>query len=480
LTVAGKFALIVATYEYEDEGLGRLTAPARDAESFAEVLRQRGVADFEVTTLINEPHHRVGAEISAFYRDRRSDDLTLLYFSGHGLKDDDGQLYLAATNTRRDSLIFSGISAENIDRAMERCISKQKVLILDCCYSGAYPMGARTKADTQVHTIERFQGRGRTVLTASDSTQYAFEGDRVEGQSSPSVFTGFLVAGIRDGSADLDGDGDIALDELYTYVHDRVAEVRPQQRPKRLDNIQGRIVIARNINWSLPSHLRRALDSPVAMDRLGAMEGLDHFFRVGNPAVRLHVRSEFARLAGDPSRQVSLAAEARLSAMDVGARPSEGSARINSPVALDPSRWELPLGPEMTLIGVRAEQVENGPSQPILLLKEKHGQRYLPIWIGTVEATAIALEQQGVVPAAPLTHDLFRDVLLSVGARIDFAFIQSLVDGTFITWMSVDGQRVRARPSDAMNLALRMGAPFYCSEAVLADAAILIPDEDVY
>ncbi|MEU4234993.1 caspase family protein [Nonomuraea sp. NPDC026600] len=119
---------------------------AHDAEALAAVLRDPEICGFEVTTLFNEPNHRVGEAMTDFYRDRRGNDLTLLYFTGRGLKDDDGRLHLAMRNTRRDSLIFTAISGEQIDYAMERCASRRKVLILDCCYSGAYPAGRLTKA----------------------------------------------------------------------------------------------------------------------------------------------------------------------------------------------------------------------------------------------------------------------------------------------------------------------------------------------
>lgn len=307
-----RLALLIATYDYEDTGLRRLTAPAHDAEAFAAVLQDPDIAGFEVTTMINEPHHRVGGAIADLYRDRRRDDLTLLYFTGHGLKDDDGRLYLAMTNTRRDSLLFTSLPAEQIDQAMSGCTSRQKVLILDCCYSGAFPAGRITKGDTDVHTLERFQGRGRTVLTASDATQYSFEGNQPHGEAAQSVFTRHLVAGLRDGSADLDGDGDITLDELYSYVHDRVVDEMPRQRPKKQDNVEGRIVIARNANWSLPAYLRLALSSPIANDRLAALDGLAHLHRIGNDLVRRHVTGELQRLVDDDSRVVSAAATALL------------------------------------------------------------------------------------------------------------------------------------------------------------------------
>jgi len=132
--VPQRFALLVATYHYEDTGLRQLTAPGHDAEALAVVLRDPEIAGFDVAILVNEPQHVVGRAIGEFYRDRRRDDLTLLYFTGHGVKDDDGRLYLAMRDTKRDSLLFTGLSTEQIDYAMESCSSRQKVLVLDCCY----------------------------------------------------------------------------------------------------------------------------------------------------------------------------------------------------------------------------------------------------------------------------------------------------------------------------------------------------------
>jgi uncharacterized caspase-like protein len=234
-----RLALLVATYRYQDAGLRQLTAPGHDAEALAEVLRDPEIANFDVTILINEPHHVVGNAIGEFYRNRRRDDLTLLYFTGHGLKDDQGHLYLAMTNTRRDDLLFTALSAYQIDSAMESCSSRQKVLVLDCCYSGAFPAGHLSKAGGQVNTLEKFQGKGRVVLTASDATQYSFEGNHIIGEGTQSVFTRFLINGLTTGEADLDGDGDISIDELYSYVHDRVIEEMSQQRPKKTRKHRG-------------------------------------------------------------------------------------------------------------------------------------------------------------------------------------------------------------------------------------------------
>lgn len=325
-----RLALLVATYEHEDPGLSRLTAPAHDAEALAQVLGDPAIAGFDVTVLVNEPHYRVGEAVGELFRDRSGDDLVLLYFTGHGLRDEDGRLYLAMRNTRPGSLLFTSLPAEQIDQAMNDCESRRKVLILDCCYSGAYPSGRLAKGDTTVHALSRFQGRGRTVLTASDATQYSYEGDRFSGTAVQSVFTRHLVTGLREGTADLDGDGDITLDELYRYVHDRVVEEMPQQRPKRRDDMEGRLAIARNTNWTLPAYLRNALTSPIAGDRLSALEGLDHLRRVGNALVRETVRREIQRLAGDDSRMVSGAAAELLGVDPEGASPPDVRARTGT------------------------------------------------------------------------------------------------------------------------------------------------------
>jgi uncharacterized protein len=130
---------------------------------------------------------------------------------------------------------------------------------------------------------------------------------------------------------------------------------------------------------------------------------------------------------------------------------------------------------ELTVVGVRVELPSN---QPIVLLKESAGDRYLPIWIGAVEATAIAFAQQGIVPARPLTHDLLKDVLQAVGADLDAVMITELRDGVYYADLRFgDGTSVSARPSDAIALAIRAGTVIYAEESVLDAAGITIPDE---
>ncbi len=130
---------------------------------------------------------------------------------------------------------------------------------------------------------------------------------------------------------------------------------------------------------------------------------------------------------------------------------------------------------ELSVVGVR---VELPSQQPIVLLKEVDGDRYLPIWIGAVEATAIAFAQQGVITARPMTHDLLKDLLAALDRPLRTVTITELREGTFFAELRFDdGVVVSARPSDAIALALRTGASIRGVEDVLAEAGIAIPDE---
>lgn len=131
---------------------------------------------------------------------------------------------------------------------------------------------------------------------------------------------------------------------------------------------------------------------------------------------------------------------------------------------------------EVDVLGVRVEMPSN---QPIVLLRETSGERYVPIWIGAVEATAIAFAQQGVVPPRPLTHDLMKDLLAATGSELSEVRITDVKDGVFFaTLVLASGVEVSARPSDSIALALRTGTTIFCSEDVLAEAGIAAPAEE--
>jgi uncharacterized protein len=128
---------------------------------------------------------------------------------------------------------------------------------------------------------------------------------------------------------------------------------------------------------------------------------------------------------------------------------------------------------EMVVESVRVHMLS---SRHVVILKEAGRDRYLPIWIGPWEASAIAMRLQGLTPERPLTHDLFAAVLGDLGVRVDRILISALADETFHASLVLVGSDVRhevdARPSDAIALAVRLGAPIYAAEAVLEQAAL--------
>ncbi|WGL50584.1 bifunctional nuclease family protein [Nocardioides sp. BP30] len=130
---------------------------------------------------------------------------------------------------------------------------------------------------------------------------------------------------------------------------------------------------------------------------------------------------------------------------------------------------------EVDVLGVRVEMPSN---QPLVLLREVTGERYLPIWIGAVEATAIAFAQQGVVPPRPLTHDLLKDILEATGNELAEVQIVDVKDGVFFAnLVFASGVEVSARPSDSIAIALRTGARVVCADEVLAEAGVAVPAE---
>jgi uncharacterized protein len=134
---------------------------------------------------------------------------------------------------------------------------------------------------------------------------------------------------------------------------------------------------------------------------------------------------------------------------------------------------------EMELTGVRVELPTN---QPIVLLRERDGERYLPIWIGASEAAAIALSLQGVVTPRPMTHDLMKVILEDLSVQVERIVVTELRDSTFFATIQLqrqgEGHEISSRPSDAIALAVRMAVPIFASEDVLNEASILIPGDE--
>ncbi|MAT61295.1 MAG: hypothetical protein CMH41_06600 [Micrococcales bacterium] len=129
----------------------------------------------------------------------------------------------------------------------------------------------------------------------------------------------------------------------------------------------------------------------------------------------------------------------------------------------------------LDVVGVRLEMPSN---QPVVLLQQSGSNRYLPIWVGTVEATAIAFALEGVAPPRPMTHDLIKELLGVLGDVLTEVRITDLTDGVFYANLVFEsGKEIGCRPSDAIALALRTGASIVGADEVLAEASVEIEEE---
>jgi roadblock/LC7 domain-containing protein len=324
-----RLALVVATSTYADPGLRQLRAPAQDAADLAQVLADPGIGGFTVTTVIDQPAQQIRLAVEDFLAGRGTGDLLLVYLSCHGKLDDYRRLYLAATDTRLDRLGATGVESAWVLDQLEHCRARRQVLILDCCFSGAFAHGAKGEADLGLRDRLLGQGRGRVVLTASTAAEYSFEGKPTNADiPGGSVFTAALVQGLRTGAADLDGDGHVSVDDAYAYVFDQVQAAGAAQTPQRsLYGAEGRILLARSPAGAvispapLPESLRAGLDSPHPGIRIGAVTELGEWLASGDPARAATARRHLQQAADTDIPRVAQTARTLL-ATGTTAEPS--------------------------------------------------------------------------------------------------------------------------------------------------------------
>jgi uncharacterized caspase-like protein len=237
-----KLALLIGVGEYQT-GLTSLPSAIRDVAAMQQLLQHPQIGGFDqVLTLLNPVSQEMREAIESLFSDRKKDDLTLLFFSGHGIKDDQGKLYFATRSTRKkpdgDLMRATAVSASSVQDAMSHSRSRRQIIILDCCFSGAFAEGMTAKDDGSVDIQSQLGGEGRAVMTSSTSTQYSFEQQGSASSSSAlsssalSIYTSYLIEGIETGAADVDNDGLISVDELHEYVRKKVQEAAPAMKPK--------------------------------------------------------------------------------------------------------------------------------------------------------------------------------------------------------------------------------------------------------
>ncbi|MGW0653220.1 caspase, EACC1-associated type [Streptomyces umbrinus] len=294
-------ALLIGTSVYDDPAFGALNAPARDVAALAEVLSAKDIGGYTVKPpLIDADADTLRRSVEAFFVRRRALDELLLYISCHGVTDDDGQLYFVATDTAHDfdTLRSASMPAGFLRGCIGRCQARRIVVLLDCCFSGAFIPGM--KGGAGVDLPRQLRGTGTAVLTASSGLQRARDGDVLGGQYL-SVFTQFVVEGLQSGQADVNGDGWVSPEDLYLYLNDRCIGAGSGQIPNHwMIGGDGSLRIA-----------RRASGAP-APSLVSAIPDLPPDRQSGNLADILPARSlraYFVGESGDAAQAVDLYTE---------------------------------------------------------------------------------------------------------------------------------------------------------------------------
>lgn len=219
-----RYAVVIGTGHYEDPDTHDIPFACTDAKKFAELLRSRRVGQFpelNVTLIVDGDSTLVRRKLEEAFAGAARDDLVVVYFSCHGIRDADGELYLLT----QDSLPrlypqTSTIPISLIKTLMKKARSQRQVLILDCCFGGSFGEGILKGNDNQV-SLDELSGKGRYVMAASSSIQPA----RPHQEGEFSLFTHFLLEGLETGEADRNQDSLISVEELFSYVEPRVVEV---------------------------------------------------------------------------------------------------------------------------------------------------------------------------------------------------------------------------------------------------------------
>jgi uncharacterized caspase-like protein len=273
-----KVALLIGVSEYEPS-LNPLPGAVKDVEAMHRVSahpEMGGFAQENITVLKNPQRQAIEDAIYKLFDNRQKDDLLLFYFSGHGVKDESGKLYLSTCETRKNNgrlVKPSAVAASTLHDSINESKSQRQVVILDCCFSGAIAKGMSVKDDGTVNVQEQLGGKGRAILTSSTSTQYSFE---QEG-SELSVYTQYLVEGIEKGAADQDNDGWISIDELHEYASSKVREAAPAMTPEFYPVQEGhKILLAKSPKDDPKLKYRKELDK-IALEDEGDVSLINRF-----------------------------------------------------------------------------------------------------------------------------------------------------------------------------------------------------------
>lgn len=232
-------ALLIGNSVYPDDphNLPELRGPVNDLPMLRDALTNPEVGLFETARVRGLPERskrEITTAMDEFFQRATRDDLVLVYYSGHGRRDEYDNLYLCARDTRTNLLMSTAISDQEINGMMRSSSASTFIVILDCCYSGSFK-GAGLPTN--------LRGAGRFLITSSRHGQLSADSDDPSGASA---FTRHLVDGLKSGTLDLNGDGYVSLNEVYDYVLTRLREDTKQIPERHFDHTVGDVAMARS------------------------------------------------------------------------------------------------------------------------------------------------------------------------------------------------------------------------------------------
>jgi Caspase domain/WD domain, G-beta repeat len=263
-------ALLITTAAYADAQLAWLRPPVSGAHDLAAALADPRAGGFAVDMLTDGTETEIRLAVGRFLAGRSPQDTVLLYLSCHAIRDR-ARLYFAATDTWLRYPQRSALPAAAVLGELDRCGAGNRMLILDCCFSGGF---AEEKGELDVAAELALDGRGIAVLSGSRAREYSYEGRPIGPELPRSVFTEGLAVGLATGAADADGNGSVTVGEAYNYAYRYVSQNTPRQAPQYyLEDGHGEILLARTRPRTQP-HARLSVAEPPAGPRPGFADGV--------------------------------------------------------------------------------------------------------------------------------------------------------------------------------------------------------------
>jgi hypothetical protein len=287
-----KHALLIGNCTYADPRLPPLGSTLNDVKALEEILLDPEICAFDSAKRLVDPTAATAKEaIYDLFDQKQQDDLLLLYFSGHGVIDAEGRFFFALCDSKTNRLPVTAVSAAETREYMDSSRSRRQLVILDCCHAGAFPRGAKAEVGGRALTRETFsvKGYGREILTATDETSFAFEGDAAlagSGTGGLGIFTAAIVEGVKTGAAAPDKD-ELSVLDVFTYARGVTEAQDRRMKPRHwCDDAASPIILARNPNPVNLKELLAALGREDRLQRLGAVYELSQKIKTGPPGLK--------------------------------------------------------------------------------------------------------------------------------------------------------------------------------------------------